>query len=430
MATTSAPSLEAVARVAWVHRRAGLGIHPDDAATAADGDDPIGALLASASESPPDPWPGQPLPREAEGRRAAIGGWLQHLLRSTTTYVDRRTLVLHGWLTSALSVAPPEAMANQIRLLMEAGGGPFPDLLRSITVDPAMLIYLDGNTSTRGAPNENYGRELLELFALGTGTAGAPTPYSEDDVQAAARALTGWVVERGASAARFVPRRHDDTPNTLLGVSDVSDVDGVIDAIVAHPEHPRFVADRIAREYVGVAEHDAVDAAPDPEVVAGLAAVYDRADRRLDAVIDAALRIADDGRAHPIVSAPMPWLLAAARTTGVQGSRLTGLSRERIQEMGQIPLLPPSVIGWPGGTRWLTASGLIARTNVAAALAAAIDDGEPVAVAVDDGDLDRLAALLGLREPFSRTTADAIADAESPTAGLALALVSPEYLLT
>ena len=108
-----------------------------------------------------------------------------------------------------------------------------------------MLVYLDGRTSTAEAPNENYGRELLELFALGVGN------YTEDDVQAAARALTGWVVARRFDSARFVPGRHDRTPQTLLGVDGVTDVDSVIEAVVAHPAHPRFVARRIVREYLG-----------------------------------------------------------------------------------------------------------------------------------------------------------------------------------
>ena len=98
--------------------------------------------------------------------------------------------------------------------------------------------------------------------------------------------------------------------------------------------------------------------------------------------------------------------------------------------MGQLPFAPPSVAGWPGGEQWLTTAALIARTNIAAALAEAAGDDEPIALAIADGDLDRAAALLGLLEPFSASTSSAIRGAATPTAGLTLALVSPEYLLT
>ena len=178
--------------VGWLHRRAGLGLHPDDlAAAVARG---AAAELAAISAPPTelaDPWAALELDPQDGGRADAVLAWIGALRGSTQPFQDRRTLLLHGWLVSAIDkVTIPELMVEQIRLFMNNGGDSFPDLLRSITTNPAMLVYLDGRTSTAEAPNENYGRELLELFALGVGH------YTEDDVQSAARALTGWIVRR------------------------------------------------------------------------------------------------------------------------------------------------------------------------------------------------------------------------------------------
>jgi uncharacterized protein (DUF1800 family) len=411
--------------VAWLHRRAGFGLHPDALTGAVERGpdaelsrllDPDGAGIAPTG----DPWEGLALDPQNDGRREAVIGWLQHLLTSERPLADRRTWILHGWLVSSMAkVNVPELMVEQIRMFMTQGGGSFPDLLRSLTVNRAMLVYLDGRTSTGTAPNENYGRELLELFALGLGQ------YVEDDVQAAARALTGWVVGRNLSEARFVPSRHDDTPVTLLGVSGVHDVDTVVDAVVSHPAHPGFVARRIVAELVGD---------PDDPRLAGvvdqLATIYVEHDMTLDPVIAAALRLGLDGISTPLVAAPIPWLVGAARATGTAGNGFLRSAQGRVRELGQLPLLPPSVAGWPTGDEWFTASSLIARTNMAAAMSESAAAGEPVRAAADDGDLDLLAQRLGLTEPFLPSTAAALRNEPDPVNRLTLALVSPEYLLT
>lgn len=420
--------------VAWLHRRGGLGLHPDQLAAAAlrgpvaELDRMIDPRTVDRApppsdpppDPPPDPWAGVDLDPDDGGRRRAVAAWMQHLASTEQPYADRRTWLLHGWLVSSLAkVTVPEMMVDQIRLLMRAGGGSYADLLRDVTVDRAMLVYLDGRTSTGEAPNENYGRELLELFALGVGN------YTEADVRATARALTGWVAGRETGAAVFVPRRHDDTPQTLLGADGVHDVDTVIDAVVAHPAHARFVAERITREYLGDPGDPALDG-----VVEVLATTYVDAGFRLDAVIRRALELGLEGASTPLVTAPVPWFVRSSRVTGAPPSRLGADAADRIRETGQLPLLPPDVSGWPEGTAWFTASSLIARTHVAAALSAATPAGAPLRVSVEDGDLDRVAEQLGLPEPFSPATVRALRRESDPTDRLALALVSPEHLLS
>ncbi len=412
-------------RVAWLHRRAGFGLHPDALSAAA----ARGAIAeldrlfdpdAAGVPADPDPWADTDLDPDNGGRRNIVVDWLRHLVATRRPYRSRRTWLLHGWLVSGLGKVPvPEFMVDQLRLYAAAGGGSYPDLLRAVTTDRAMLVYLDGRTSTADAPNENYGRELLELFALGVGN------YTEADVLAAANALTGWVVGPRLATARFVPSRHDGSPQTLLGVDGVRDVDSVVDAIVGHPAHPRFVAERIVAELLGDVADPSLGG-----VVEELAAAYVAADMHLDPVVRRALELGLGGARTPLVVAPVPWLVGALRATAADPRDLGRDGPDRFRAMGQVPMIPPDVSGWPRGIDWFTASSLVARTNLAAAIAAGTAASQPVRVALDDGDLDALAEHLGLVEPFTAATAAAIRGAGDPTESLALALISPENLLS
>jgi uncharacterized protein (DUF1800 family) len=408
--------MDAADAVRWIHRRAGLGLTPARAAS-------LGAAtpeqaLADLFEAPadPDPWDGLDLDPQNGGRREAVRGWIAWLIEAGDTFTARRTLLLHGWLVSALDkVTQPDLMVRQARLLAAQGGGSYPDLLRAISTDPAMLVYLDGETSTGGSPNENYGRELLELFGLGVGR------YDEADVRAAATALTGWVVRRRVGDSVFRPERHDPTPQTLLGVTGVNDVDTVVDAIVAHPDHATFVADRIVREYLG-------DPAALDGVTASVATAYVDNDRQLDAAIAHALRLGLDGAATRLIMAPMPWLAVSVRATEVDLVAVVGRVRSDLQRLGQLPMLPPNVGGWPRGAAWFGSDLLVARSRVAAAIAQFVQPDAAAAVAAADRDLDRLAEVLCLPEPFGPSTAAVLTAASAPGERLALALLAPEHL--
>lgn len=402
--------------VRWLHRRAGLGLSPTQA-DAIVGLAPDAALVSLFGAPPdPDPWDGLVLDPQQDGRRQAIRGWVAWLMQADDGYTARRTLMLHGWLVSALDkVTLPELMVRQARLLTALGGGAYPDLLRAISVDPAMLVYLDGETSTGESPNENYGRELLELFALGVGR------YGEDDVRAAATALTGWVVRRAVGDSVFRPDRHDPTPQTLLGVADVRDVDSVVDAIVAHPDHATFVAERIVREYLG--DPAALDGATE-----ALAAAYVDNERSLDATTADALRMGIGGTSTRLVLAPLPWLAICVRSTEVDALALFTAAAPQLRALGQLPMLPPNVGGWPGGAAWFGSDLLVARSAVASSIAALTPPGAAAAIAAADGDLERLAEVLCLAEPFGPSTSTVLRAAPTPTERLALALLAPEQL--
>jgi uncharacterized protein (DUF1800 family) len=407
------------AAVAWLHRRVGWGLPADRlaAATARGVDAEVAASLAPLDAGPPLlDWDDARLPddpMDAAGRRFAIGRWLEIMVATDRPVVDRMAWLWHGHFVSSLDkVRIGRLMVDQVRLLRRFGLGPFPDLVAAVAVDPAMLVYLDGRDSAAAAPNENFARELMELFTLGVGQ------YGEADVQAGAAALTGWRLQAGGGS-RFVAGRHDDTRRRYLGVDGVHDLATVVAAIAAHPALPTFIAATLAREILG---------RTDDATVAPLADVFRAAGLRIDALVRAVVEAGLDGAAVPAVLAPVPWLVIAQRVTGARLDARTQLPA--LLAAGQLPLSPPNVAGWPGGPAWFATSTVVARANLAAAIATATDDGHPVLVAAD-GDVDALAAALALPEPtFTDATTAALRAAASPRQRLAVALLSPEFLLS
>ena len=231
-----------------------------------------------------------------------------------------------------------------------------------------MLVYLDGRESTGRAPNENFARELMELFTLGVGH------YGEPDVKAAAAALTGWRLTLRAEGATLVPARHDDRPQRYLGVDGVHDVPTVVAALAAQPALPTFIAGMVATELLGVA---------DEETVGKLAATFTASGLRIDALVRATLEAGLAGASGKVVLGPVPWLVMAQRFTGASlgpGPRLLGL-----RAAGQLPMLPPNVAGWPGGPAWFASATVVGRANLAAAVAAATADGQPALEAAASG---------------------------------------------
>lgn len=401
--------------VAWLHRRAGLGLSPNelDAAVARGASAELDRLL---SLSAGDPWAGVTIvddPMDRQSRVTVVSGWLDHLVGSTSPLADRMTWFWHGHLVSALSkVRSAGMMAEQIRLYARAGLGSFQDLIRATSIDRAMLVYLDGRESTGTAPNENYGRELMELFTLGVGN------YTEADVQAAARALTGWSWRLGEPTVRFMARRHDDHPSRFLGVDGVHDLDTVLGAIEAHPASAPFIARSLAYELLGTAPDD---------LVADLAAELRADDWNLSALVRNVLSAGLAGTSAPVVRGPVLWLVAAQRATG---ARVEAIARVALlREAGQLPLDPPNVSGWPGGPAWFASNTVVARSQLAVMVAHATASTHPIAQAAAARDLDALASALAIEGGFGAATAAAVRAAADTTQAIALALVSPEFVI-
>ena len=406
--------------VIWLHRRAGFGVGAAelDAAVANGPAAELARLVdPNGAGGPPatDPWDDGRLPldrRDKPSRLYAVATWLDLMTTSDQPVVERIAWLWHGHFVSGFDkVKIAKLMVDQIRLFRSAGLGPFATLLRDVTIDPAMMLYLDLRTSTGSEPNENYAREVLELFTLGVGN------YAEADVQAGARALTGWVLADQATA-HFVAKRHADTPQQYLAAPGVHDLDTVVTAIAAQPAMATFVARTVALELLGTAPDD---------LVGQLAAAFTASGFAVRTLVHDTLQAGLSGTTAPLVLGPAPWLVWARRATGAQ---LTPpMARQQLallRDAGQIPMYPPNVAGWPGGPAWFASATMVARTNLAVLVARATPDG-PVLRAATGDDPDALAASLGLSSTgFGAATATALAAAAAGAPRLAVALASPE----
>jgi uncharacterized protein (DUF1800 family) len=302
-----------------------------------------------------------PAPKDEKGRPLApIDAWghdhlwwLDRMVRTSRPLAERMTLVWHDWFaTSNAGVGSQRLMLQQNGLLRRHALGSFRELLLEITVDPAMLLWLSGTENARRSPNENYARELMELFTLGEGNG-----YTERDVREQARALTGWryTWRRGAGATdfRFDRERHDPGHKVVFGRRGTFDWRDACNLCLQHARHPRFVVEKLWGAFVPVP--------PDHATRAELERLY-RSDHRVRPVLEAIL-------AHPalytgprMVKPPVVYTAGLLRGLGrgVDTSSWTWLA----DMAGQRLFYPPDVAGWDD-SRWLDTATFRGRWSVA-----------------------------------------------------------------
>ncbi|MBS1879137.1 MAG: DUF1800 domain-containing protein [Actinobacteria bacterium] len=312
---------------------------------------PTGA--ANLIGPPPTDDEGNPLaPADAWGHDGLW--WLDRMVRGDQPLVERMALVLHDWFaTSQASVSRPQQMIDQSNLFRAHGFGSFLDLFKAVTVDPAMLQWLNGAENTKSAPNENYAREMMELFSLGADR-GA---YSEDDVREQARALTGWRNDwsdaEGAHNFRFDPRRHDERTKTVFGRSGNFNWEDSCRLCVEHPLHASFFADKLWSYFV---------ATPAPEATRqALIQTYVAGGWQIRPALETILTSPELYEGPPMVKPPVVQLASMLRRLGrhLDTDAWTWL----LEPTGQVLFWPPNVAGWDD-TRWLDTSRLRARWNV------------------------------------------------------------------
>ncbi|MBM2831359.1 MAG: hypothetical protein HW414_411 [Dehalococcoidia bacterium] len=164
--------------------------------------------------------------------------WTLRMLYTQRPLLEKMTLFWHGLLTSGISrVGRAEFMMRQNQLFRQQALGSFPDLLNAISRDPAMLIWLDSQSNQKSAPNENFAREIMELFTMGVGN------YSEQDVRESARAFTGWFLRRNEFS--FEPSQHDNGVKTFLGESGTFSGDDIVDIIIKKPATSDFICRKL-----------------------------------------------------------------------------------------------------------------------------------------------------------------------------------------
>ncbi len=275
--------------------------------------------------------------------------WLAEMLATPTPLTERMTLFWHNHFTSSLQkVRSPPLIYRQNVLLRRHALGNFGELLHAVSRDPAMLVYLDSATNRRGQPNENFAREVMELFTLGEGN------YGEQDIKEAARAFTGWSIDPGTGEFLFRPRQHDDGVKQVLGRT-VRSGDELLDVLLAHPATAEYVAARLWREFVSPQ--------PDADELKRIATAFRSSGYSIQTALRELLLSAQfwapENRGS-LIKSPADLVVGTMRQLGI------GVNDPLpfvflMRAFGQDLLSPPNVKGWPGGEAWINSTTLLAR---------------------------------------------------------------------
>jgi uncharacterized protein (DUF1800 family) len=290
--------------------------------------------------------------------------WMTRMLYTQRPLQEKMVLFWHTHFATASSkVRAADVMLQQIQLFRDNALGNFEALLQQVTRDPAMLIWLDNNQNRKGRPNENYAREVMELFTVGIGN------YTDQDVKEAARAFTGYTSNRAGQFV-FSAEQHDDGEKTFLGITQNWDANDILAALVRHPATARFLTTKLFKFFV----HDS----PDPATIDRLAATYTSSGFDMRAVVRdifSGPEFLSDHAFRGNVKQPVELVIGALKALDVQtiGPDLPASTRR----MGQDLLNPPDVSGWKGGDNWISATTLLERFNFADRLAAVSGADQP-----------------------------------------------------
>jgi uncharacterized protein (DUF1800 family) len=356
--------------------------------------------------------------REVFGMMTGLSEWwLRRMIAVRQPVHEKLTLLWHNhFATSAKKAGFPAEMAAQNQKLRRLSLGDFRTLAYAMLTDCAMLRWLDGDKNTANANNENLAREFMELFALGNGNG-----YTEDDVRAGARALTGWVPRPGAKTT-LVASRQDRTSKTLFGVTKDFDAEAFCDIVLAQPKSAEHVAGRLWRQL-------ASDDPASPEVLDRLVTAYGPA-RDLHALTRAILTDDEFVNARAaIVNTPVEWLVGVIRTLNVPLERPGRLkmANDTLKALGQRPFYPPDVGGWPHGRAWMSTASADVRMRAATQLAHAGDLSSVEHASAGDR-IDAVGYLIGIGAWSDRTVTALKPLVRKPVQLVAAAVNTPEYL--
>jgi hypothetical protein len=291
-----------------------------------------------------------------EAVRATAGWWVKRMAFGPHPLQEKLALFWHGhFTTSAKDERAAILMWNQNELLRRQCAGNFREYVRQISRDPAMLDYLNNQQNRKKHPNENYARELMELFTLGIGN------YTENDIKEAARAFTGW----GHDGDDFYFRKndHDDGEKQFFGKTGKLDGDDVIDIILQKPACAKYISTKLFQFFA----YDDVEE-PVSEALAGMLRENKWEMRPLLRTIFTSQAFYSEKAIGTQIKSPVQLVVGTIRMLGLDappGRMLEGA----LNQMGQVPLQPPNVKGWPGGRMWINTSTLFVRYNTAVFLA-------------------------------------------------------------
>jgi uncharacterized protein (DUF1800 family) len=431
----------ATSAIAHLYRRAGFGITNTKAQSIAINGyaSAVDTLLNGAAPDPaaslvtPTPAPNPKAgagPESLEDRKARqqiraqqkrdiAVWWMQRMTATENPLREKMTLFWHGhFATSIDKVNEAAYMLSQNQIFRTMGLGTFEPMVQAVAKDPAMMIWLDANKNLKTSPNENFARELMELFTIGIGS------YSDADVREAARAFTGWRVN-GQGVFSLRPKDFDGTTKSILGQSGAFTGEQVITLLAKHPAAAKFVVSKVWSRL-------ASPVLPDAPIVAELSAGF-----AVDGDITKLLRNVFN---HPefqspatkqgLVKQPIEYVVSVFRAAGVGvgDPRFFGPPvLKTLETLNQVPYDPPSVGGWPQNGYWLSTATSLARLKFATMVSRNCDLGW----LKGQSALQRPAAIadrLGI-DGWSSGTQSALSKASTPTDQFTIALISPEFVL-
>ena len=386
-------------RIRHLHRRLGFGATPAQVdADVEAGFEATRRRLVEYAKTPEGPAvdPYEMVWREKEepdlGAYRFANWWAIRMVTTLRPLEEKLALFWHDhFAVSDNKVENGMMMLAYLRTIRAHAGGRFDDLLRAVAKEPAMMKFLDMNRQVRGVPNENFAREVMELFTLGIGH------YSEEDVQAASRALTGWgyndifwdlpgnTEQKFRDSVRFdrpfaafyvSPAMHDPSPKTILGKTAAYDGDGLLEMLAEHPQTARYVCGKL---WAYFAYDD-----PEPAVLGALTSAWKRSGGRIGAVVDEITKRPEfysERCVRSRVKCPVDLVVGVARACGLDRTLLaerpttatpeTPLAKRAMDLAGEINyhfsrlgmqiLYPPDVAGWNWGTAWTSAALMAER---------------------------------------------------------------------
>ena len=310
---------------------------------------------------------------------SAAGYWMYRIITSNNPLEEKIALFYHGLFATGYSkLNQARSLLNQIDMFRQHGLGSFPKLLVELSRDAAMIIWLDNNENHNGAINENYGRELLELFSMGIGN------YSEQDIKECARAFTGWTLGNAEYMAvratkdsiwpygriawhfEYRPEDHDEGEKTFLGETGNFNGEDVIDIIARQPATAHFVSTRLYQFFAA----DEVDEEGE-KVVEAMEASYFESGYEIRSVLRTLFNseyFKSEKARSARVKGPVELVAGAVRLAGSYRTPTHGVHKvaQYALYMGQGLLEPPTVEGWHEGEEWINSGALVERVNFVA----------------------------------------------------------------
>ena len=279
--------------------------------------------------------------------------WMNHLLTTKSPVHERMTLFWHNHFTSSFKkVQQPKIMYLQNQLLRDNAMGNFAVMLRKVARDPAMLVYLDGSSNKKGKPNENFARELLELFTLGR------SHYTEQDIKAAAIAFTGWGADREKGVFTYNPKESEGKRVKFLN-QWVENGDQVLETLLKNRRTAEHIAEKFWHEFVSYHR-------PPAHIIRKWGNVFRQSNYQISTLLKEVLNSNEFWSKQyrgGLVKSPIDLVVGSLRSLPYGRPAVSELVRSS-QLLGQDLFDPPNVKGWPGGKQWIDTQTLLVRSSL------------------------------------------------------------------